>query len=28
MQPRAVTLPVTVVKSGSETPLFKSYFWM
>jgi hypothetical protein len=26
MQPRAATLPVTVVKSGSETPLFLSYF--
>jgi hypothetical protein len=28
MEPRAATLPVTVVKSGSETALFMSYFWM
>jgi gelsolin len=26
MEPRAATLPVTVVKSGSETALFMSYF--
>jgi hypothetical protein len=26
MEPRAATLPVTVVKSGSETTLFLSYF--
>lgn len=28
MEPRAADLPVTIVKSGKESPLFKTYFGM
>eukprot|EP00980_Cylindrotheca_fusiformis_P013221 scaffold3359_cov123-Cylindrotheca_fusiformis.AAC.25 len=28
MEPRAAALPVTIIKGGNETPLFKSYFGM
>lgn len=28
MAPHAASLPVTIIKSGTETPLFKSYFGM